>query len=90
MLGLRTELGLFLIAESVSMGYFEALANNAPDAALRGLGLRISTDERNHLRFQTDQLRQGFAKTPKALRIAVRGIWTGIAAGAAAVVSPAS
>lgn len=86
MLGLRTELGLFLIAESVSMGYFEALADNAPDAALRGVGLRISTDERNHLRFQTDRLHEGFTNTPKALRIAVRGIWTLIATGAAAVV----
>lgn len=84
--GLRTELGLFLIAESVSMGYFEALADNAPDAALRGVGLRIATDERNHLRFQVDRLRQGFARTPNAVRIAVRGLWTVIAAGAAAVV----
>lgn len=86
MLGLRTELGLFLIAESVSMGYFEALAAKAPDATLRELGIRISTDERNHLRFQTDRLHQGFTNSPKLLKIAARGLWTVVAAGAAVVV----
>ncbi|WP_146113361.1 MULTISPECIES: ferritin-like domain-containing protein [unclassified Arthrobacter] len=86
MLGLRTELGLFLIAESVAMGYFEALASHAPDATLRGLGRRIASDERNHLRFQIDRLRQGFEFTPKPLKHVVRGIWSVVAAGAAVVV----
>lgn len=85
-LGLRTELGLFLIAESVAMGYFEALAANAPDAALRGVGQRIATDERNHLRFQTDRLTQGFENSRGPVKLGVRGLWTVLAAGAAAVV----
>lgn len=43
--GLRTELGMFLIAETVAMGYFIALAERAPDPVLRGIGRRIEIDE---------------------------------------------
>lgn len=85
MLGLRTELGLFLIAETVAMGYFTALAEHAPDPVLRGIGRRIATDEQNHIRFQIDRLRQGFHRTPGAVRAVIGLIWGVIAAGAATV-----
>jgi len=84
-LGLRTEIGLFLIAESVAMGYFIALAESAPDPVLRGIGRRIAEDERNHIRFQIDRLRVGFRYTPAPLRLVIGLGWTVIAAGAAAV-----
>ncbi len=84
--GLRTELGLFLIAETVAMGYFLALADRAPDPVLRAVGHRIASDERDHIRFQIDRLRLGFHGTPRSLRAAVRLCWTVIAAGAATVV----
>ncbi|MFT0846812.1 hypothetical protein VR010_03560 [Actinomycetaceae bacterium L2_0104] len=84
-LGLRTELALFLIAEATAMEYFEALAEGAPDAILCGIGERISTDEREHLRFQTDRLRLGFADTPRPMRICVGLLWRTVALGAATV-----
>lgn len=85
MLGLRTELALFLIAETVAMGYFTALAEQAPDPILRGIGRRIATDERDHIRFQIDRLRQGFRDTPGAARLVVGLAWHFIAVGAAVV-----
>ena len=85
LLGLRTEIGLLLIAESVAMGYFDALAEHAPDPVLRGIGNRIATDERNHIRFQIDRLRVGFRHTPAPLRLLVGSAWALVAAGAATV-----
>ena len=85
-LGLRTELGLFLIAESVAMGYFTALAERAPDPVL-GIGRRIATDEQDHIRFQIDRLHQGFRDTPRAGRMLIGLGWGVIAGGAAAVLA---
>lgn len=85
MLGLRTELALFLIAETVAMGYFIALADHAPDTVLRGIGRRIATDERDHIRFQIDRLRVGFRRTPGAVRAVIGLAWFFVAAGATTV-----
>ncbi|KRE28883.1 ferritin-like domain-containing protein [Agromyces sp. Soil535] len=87
MLGLRTELALFLIAESTAIEYFHALATAGPDAVIRGIGRRILTDEVEHLRFQVDRLRAGFASTPSAARVFVGICWGVIAAGAATVLA---
>ena len=86
LLGLRTEISLFLIAETVATGYFHALADHAPDPALRALGQRIADDERNHVRFQIDRLRTGFRDTPAPLRALIGAAWTVVAAGAATVI----
>ncbi|MBE1876773.1 ferritin-like domain-containing protein [Myceligenerans pegani] len=83
--GLRTELALFLVAESVAMGWFTALATAAPDAVLRGIGRRIAHDERHHLRFQVDRLRVGFVGTPAVLRALVGFGWSIVAIGAVTV-----
>jgi hypothetical protein len=85
LLGLRTELALFLVAESVAMGYFTALRSSAPDPVIRSIGRRVEFDELNHLRFQIDRLRQGFASTPGAVRVVVGLAWGVVAAGAATV-----
>lgn len=85
LLGLRTELALFLVAETVAMDYFTALAAHAPDPVLRGIGRRIAADERNHIRFQVDRLRVGFRGTPRPVRALVGLAWTVVAAGAATV-----
>lgn len=85
LLGLRTEIALFLVAESVAMGYFTALASAAPDPVLRGVGRRIASDEVHHLRFQIDRLRQGFAGTPRPVRAVVGAAWGVVALGAATV-----
>lgn len=85
-LGLRTELALFLIAETVAMPYFVALAASAPDPLLRTIGRRLEADERNHIRFQIDRLRQGFSRTPAPVRILAGALWSIIAVGAATTV----
>jgi hypothetical protein len=85
MLGLRTEIALFLIAETVALGYFRALTDDAPDAVLRGIGRRILIDEVDHVRFQIDRLANGFRSTPRVARFAVGCMWTVIAFGATAV-----
>jgi hypothetical protein len=85
LLGLRTELALFLVAESVAMGYFTALRASAPDPVIRGIGRRVESDELNHLRFQIDRLRQGFESTPGPVRAVVGLLWGAVAAGAATV-----
>ncbi|WP_258071769.1 ferritin-like domain-containing protein [Clavibacter michiganensis] len=86
LIGLRTEISLFLVAETVATGYFHALADHAPDPALRALGQRIAADERDHVRFQVDRLRIGFRDTPAPLRALVGAAWTVVAAGAATVI----
>lgn len=85
MFGLRTEIALFLVAEAVAVEYFEALATHAPDPILRGIGERIRTDEREHLRFQIDRLRVGFAGSAVPVRALLKVAWTVISAGAAIV-----
>ncbi|WP_414171939.1 ferritin-like domain-containing protein [Clavibacter tessellarius] len=84
--GLRTEISLFLVAETVATGYFHALADHAPDPALRALGRRIADDERDHVRFQIDRLRTGYRETPAPVRALIAGAWTVVAAGAATVI----
>lgn len=85
LMGLRTEVALFLIAEALSVEYFEALAEHAPDPILRGIGERIRTDEREHLRFQVDRLRVGFAESSAWAKSVVGAAWWLIAVGAATV-----
>ncbi|RJT96921.1 ferritin-like domain-containing protein [Arthrobacter frigidicola] len=85
LLGLRTELGLFLIAETVAMGYFRALADRAPDPVIRAVGRRVAEDEQDHIRFQIDRLRVGFRETPAPVRALVGIAWGVVAAGAASV-----
>ena len=85
LLGLRTELALFLVAESVAMGYFTALASAAPDEVLRGIGRRVASDEVHHLRFQVDRLHQGFHASRRPVRALVGAAWSLVALGAATV-----
>ena len=85
MLGLRTEVLLFLVAEAVAMEYFEALRDAVPDPVLRGIGLRIATDEVEHIRFQVDGLRALCEGWPAPARLAL-GLLGGVAAVGAATV----
>jgi hypothetical protein len=84
-LGLRTELGLFLVAEAVAIEYFTALATGAPDPVLRAIGRRLEHDERDHLRFQIDRLAQGWAGRPLVARSAVRVALLAVGLGATVV-----
>jgi hypothetical protein len=86
LMGLRTEVTLFLIAETVAMEYFEALGRSS-DPVIRGVARRVLTDEVEHVRFQIDQLRVGFEHTPRLGRLlAATAAWM-IAVGAATVVA---
>ncbi|MCR2817090.1 ferritin-like domain-containing protein [Microbacterium jiangjiandongii] len=87
LLGLRTELALFLAAEAVAMPYFVILARSGPDEVVRAIGTRIALDEEHHLAFQIDQLRVGCASTPTAARVLVFMAWWSVAVGAATVVA---
>ena len=85
--GLRTELGLFLVAESVAMEYFTALAASAPDPVLQAIGRRLEHDERDHLRFQVDRLGQAYAGRSRWVRGAVRAALLAVGTGAAVVLA---
>ena len=86
MLGLRTEVTLFLIVETVAMEYFAALSRCA-DPVVQGVARRILTDEVEHVRFQIDQLRLGFEDTPRPGRLlAASAAWM-LALGTATVLA---
>jgi hypothetical protein len=68
MMGLRTEVTLFLVVETVAMEYFTALGRCA-DPVVRGVARRILTDEVEHVRFQIDQLRTSFDGVPRPARV---------------------
>jgi hypothetical protein len=86
LMGLRTEITLFLIAETVALEYFGALHTSA-DPVIRGVAERVLTDEVEHIRFQIDQLRVGFEGVPVGVRmLAAAAAWT-VALGAATVVA---
>jgi hypothetical protein len=85
LLGLRTEVTLFLIAETVAMEYFGALRRSA-DPVIQGIARRVITDEVEHIRFQIDQLRVGFERTPRVLRVIAAGVAGAVALAAATVV----
>lgn len=86
-LGLRTELMLFLVAETVAMPYFVALSRFEGDEVVRTIGLRIALDEGHHIAFQVDQLRHGFRELSGGLRTVVFAASWVIAVGAATVVA---
>lgn len=86
-LGLRTELMLFLVAESVALEYFRALYDGAPDPVIRLVAARVLTDEQEHVRFQVQRLVDGYSGAARPVRVLIHGLWWGIACGAAVVVA---
>lgn len=83
-LGLDTEIALFLVAETVALDWFEALAA-VPDPVLAGIGRRIVADEREHIRFQIDRLHLDLRTGPALARLGIAAVWSVVAAGAATV-----
>lgn len=86
-LGLRTEIALFLVAESVALHYFAALRDGCPDPQVARMATRILADEDEHVRFQVHRLHEGFAGAGRATRAGVRVLWWPVAIGAATVVA---
>lgn len=85
-MGLDTEIALFLIAESVALDWFVALAAS-PDPVVAGIGRRIVVDEREHLRFQIDRLRLDLRGRSSAARLGIALVWAVAAVGAATVLA---
>lgn len=86
-LGLRMELMLFLVAESVALEYFRALRDGAPDPLIQLLGARVYSDEIEHIRFQIHRLAGGYAGTPAGVRRLIHAGWWFLALGAALVLA---
>jgi len=83
-IGLDTEVALFLVAETVALDWFEALATS-PDPVVSGIGRRITADEREHVRFQIDRLHRDLRPKPLAARAGIAAVWAAVAVGAATV-----
>jgi len=84
-LGLRTELSLFLVVESIAMEYFVALAEHGPTEVVRAIGVRIAGDEIHHIEFQVQQLRMLIGRRSALIRGAIFAAWWLVAVGTATV-----
>jgi hypothetical protein len=85
--GLRLELLTLMLAEVVALRYYRALRDGSGDAYVSGVAARILADEQRHVPFHLDRLRQGFAGTPRAGRVAAAGGWSVLMLGAVLVVA---
>lgn len=86
LMGLRTEVTLFLVVETVAMEYFAALSRCA-DPVIQGVARRILTDEVEHVRFQIDQLRVSLTRVPRPVRVAAAMVAWVLAVGTATVLA---
>jgi hypothetical protein len=85
--GLRLELMTLMLAEVVALRYYRALRDGTGDALVTDVAGRILADERRHVPFHVDRLRNGFARTPAAARLAGAGLWWVLMTGATLVVA---
>ncbi|MEU9884528.1 ferritin-like domain-containing protein [Sphaerisporangium sp. NPDC051011] len=87
MLGLRLELMVLMIAEVIALRYYRALRDGSGDRLTAEVAGRIFDDERRHVPFHCDRLRDGFRDLPRPLRAAVRYGWWVLTLGVCAVVA---
>jgi hypothetical protein len=87
LLGLRTELMVLTVAETVALSYYGGLSTAAPDPVVRAVASRIVDDEHEHVRFQRHRLGAGFADTAAPLRALAFVLWWVTAIGATLVVA---
>ncbi|MDI6104810.1 ferritin-like domain-containing protein [Actinoplanes sp. NEAU-A12] len=85
--GLRLELLTLMLAEVVALRYYRALRDGSGDAYVADVAARILADEKRHVPFHLDRLRQSFARTPLAGRVAAAGGWGVLMLGAVLVVA---
>ena len=86
-LGLRLELMTLMLAEVVALRYYRALRDGTDDTLVTDVAARILADERRHVPFHVDRLRDGFADAPVALRLIGAGFWWVLMTGATLVVA---
>ncbi|MBC6463890.1 ferritin-like domain-containing protein [Actinomadura alba] len=86
-LGLRVELLVLLIAEVVALRYYRALRDGTEDPLTTEVAGRILADERRHVPFHCDRLRQSLAGLPSPARAALLFLWRILLTGTAIVVA---
>lgn len=86
-LGLRLELMTLMVAEVIALGYYRALRDGTPDPLTTQVASLILEDERRHVPFHTQRLRQSFTATPRPARLAATLAWWLVFLGATLVVA---
>ena len=86
-LGLRLELMTLMLAEVVALRYYRALRDGTGDALVTDVAGGILADERRHVPFHVDRLRDGFADAPGTARLIAAGFWWVLMTGATLVVA---
>jgi hypothetical protein len=86
-MGLRWELMTLMTAEVVALRYYRALRDGTADARLRRVAGAILADERRHVPFHVDRLREGFSRTRWPGRAVATAGWWALMVGVALVVA---
>ncbi|MFI7044330.1 ferritin-like domain-containing protein [Streptosporangium sandarakinum] len=85
-LGLRLELMVLMVAEVIALRYYRAVRDGSGDRLASEVAGRILADERRHVPFHRDRLRESFRPLPAVVRAGVRPAWWTLMLGACAVV----
>ncbi|MFJ6609269.1 ferritin-like domain-containing protein [Streptomyces sp. NPDC091289] len=86
-LGLRLELLVLMIAETVALRYYRALRDGGEDALTREVAARILADEERHVPFHCHRLRRALRPLPPPVRVLVTSGWRAALAAASVVVA---
>ncbi len=85
--GLRAEILVLLVAEFVSLRFYEVLSEGVGDPTLANLFARIHADEQRHLEFHAATLPEHLDRWPSAIRNLAHAGWFTLVVGSAAVVA---
>lgn len=73
--GLRSELMVILVAETIALRFFSALHKGTDDPVLRAVFAQIGQDERGHIAFHCDSLRPALSSLPGFVKWPLRAAW---------------
>lgn len=85
--GLRVELLTLMVAELISLRFYQALRDGTTNPELRDLFGRIHQDELRHLDFHYSTLPQQLNQWPRPTRWFAKWCWRALVAGASVVVA---
>ncbi len=85
--GLRAEVLVLLVAEFVSLRFYEVLAEGVGDPTLANLFARIHADEQRHLEFHAATLPEHLERWPSTIRHVAHAGWFTLVVGSAAIVA---
>lgn len=85
--GLRIELLVLLVAELVSLGYYQMLARGCEGTPLAEIFERIANDEKRHLEFHLETMPPLLQQWSTLVRLVVRSGWSLVAAASAVLVA---